>query len=722
MRDNEKNKAELIAELAELRQKLEEMPQNGGKPSLRADAEAHHILQAMDDFIFILDAENRFTSIYAPSERMVMNLDHMLGKKHADVMPAHVDEKFAKALEKAKRGEIAEYDYKQQFSEETRWHTLKLSPIFEEGVYTGVIAVARDITERVQAEEALRKSDEMFRLITENMDENIGLTTFDLKATYLYVNASTKSALGYEPEELLGKSFFEFVHPADKKVLIPLLAKYVNHKIKKLLFGKDLPVNQTIEFRFKHRDGSWRFLRSNINVVGKQLLGVTRDVTEQILASQELQEQKEYFETIINMSNAVIVGLDRNHRITLFNKGAEKISGYKTQEVLGRDWFDLFFTPEIADEMNKVWENSWGMLSHSYINPIKMKNGDERVISWQTTGIYGDDEEKHVMISVGEDISERIENERILRESEARYRQLFDLMPYGGEILDKKGYIQECSRSTARMLGYAEHELVGQHITSFVDDEVVERFKKEFPKVAKGNAIKLDVKMKRKDGAFLHVLRAAEPMLNEDGDVESILALNVDVTERVQAEKALQKSEKRFKKLSTLTFEGILLHNKGVVLDVNASLLRMFGITREEIIGQNVIEALIPREYHALIQENIVKDNTSPYEFMARRKDGVLIPVEVESRNVKGESEEYRVTAVRDITERRKSEQALKELNAELEKMAAERSETLLMLGNATASREVRMAELKEIISKLRTQLEEAGQVPVADDPLAKYS
>ena len=54
--------------------------------------------------------------------------------------------------------------------------------------------------------------------------------------------------------------------------------------------------------------------------------------------------------------------------------------------------------------------------------------------------------------------------------------------------------------------------------------------------------------------------------------------------------------------------------------------------------------------------------------------------------------------------------------------MAAERSETLLMLGNATASREVRMAELKEVISKLRTQLEEAGQVPVIDDPLAEYS
>ena len=99
---------------------------------------------------------------------------------------------------------------------------------------------------------------------------------------------------------------------------------------------------------------------------------------------------------------------------------------------------------------------------------------------------------------------------------------------------------------------------------------------------------------------------------------------------------------------------------------------------------------------------------------MARRKDGVLIPVEVESRNVKGESEDYRVTAIRDITARRKSERALKELNAELEKMASERAETLLMLGNATASREARMAKLKEAIKKLRIQLIESGQVPVA--------
>ena len=89
-----------------------------------------------------------------------------------------------------------------------------------------------------QAVEALRKSEEQLRLITENTTDNIAITTFDLKATYIYVNPSVKAVLGYDPEDLLGKSFFYFIHPDDKKVLFPLLKKYINQKIRKFTIQK----------------------------------------------------------------------------------------------------------------------------------------------------------------------------------------------------------------------------------------------------------------------------------------------------------------------------------------------------------------------------------------------------------------------------------------------------------------------------------------------------
>ena len=81
---------------------------------------------------------------------------------------------------------------------------------------------AEERRERKKAGKALRKSEEQFRLIAENTSDNIAITTFDLKATYLYLSPSLKSMVGYDAEDLLGKSFFDFIHPEDKKILLPL--------------------------------------------------------------------------------------------------------------------------------------------------------------------------------------------------------------------------------------------------------------------------------------------------------------------------------------------------------------------------------------------------------------------------------------------------------------------------------------------------------------------
>ena len=137
----------------------------------------------------------------------------------------------------------------------------------------------------------LKKDKEIFQLIAENTSDNIGITTFDLKAKYIYVSPSVKSLLDYEPEDMLGKSFFDFIHPEDKKVLFPLLKEYVNQKIKKLLTGKELPISKTIEFRFKNKAGNWRSMQSTVNIAGKNLIAVTRDITEHKQAEETLKER-----------------------------------------------------------------------------------------------------------------------------------------------------------------------------------------------------------------------------------------------------------------------------------------------------------------------------------------------------------------------------------------------------------------------------------------------
>jgi PAS domain S-box-containing protein len=109
-----------------------------------------------------------------------------------------------------------------------------------------------------------------------------------------------------------------------------------------------------------------------------------------------------------------------------------------------------------------------------------------------------------------------------------------------------------------------------------------------------------------------------------------------------------------------------LIHDKGVAIDINESLTRIFGYTREEMIGQNIIELCVLREYHATIKENIAKRCAKPYQVMARKKDGTLFPIEIEAREVKVKDEEFRVTAIRDITERRRAEEELRDREEKL--------------------------------------------------------
>ena len=134
-------------------------------------------------------------------------------------------------------------------------------------------------------------SEEKYRLIAENTSDLIAITTFSLKPAYTYVSPSYTKILGYHPEEMIGKNGFDFIHPDDRRKLIPLLKNYLVMKAKKLLIGKEQEIVERVDFRIKDKSGNWHYMENTVNIIGNELLFISKDITDQKEVQLELNKQ-----------------------------------------------------------------------------------------------------------------------------------------------------------------------------------------------------------------------------------------------------------------------------------------------------------------------------------------------------------------------------------------------------------------------------------------------
>lgn len=265
-------------------------------------------------------------------------------------------------------------------------------------------------------DEMLAEAEISYRFLFENAIVGIGIS--DLSGEILVANDTMCKIMACSQEDLSEIRLAEtFVSPESKLVIIEGIK--TDGKIE----------NFEVQLYNRRNEVYWANLSSRSITYGKEnaILTTVIDITENKKKQEELKFEKEFSERIVEASDAVIVGLDKDHLIRLFNNGAEKITGYSRNEVEGKDWFGIFFQPEIINEMNRVWKNAWGVLHHSHTNSIITKTGDERIISWQTTGLYeGNDDNKHILFSIGIDISERVRAEEELSKHREHLEELVE--------------------------------------------------------------------------------------------------------------------------------------------------------------------------------------------------------------------------------------------------------------------------------------------------------
>jgi len=266
-----------------------------------------------------------------------------------------------------------------------------------------------------------------------------------------------------------------------------------------------------------------------------------------------------------------------------------------------------------------------------------------------------------------EDITERNLVKEALQESERRYRTLVETLQEGLVIVDPDENIIFANAAYCKIFGYSCKEIIGMNLRDFVPSEQFQNILQETAKREKSVASQYDLIVKRKDGELINIRVSASPWMNEKGELQGTIGVVLDITEQLQAEKALRAKEKKYRELANLLQQTVFeMDAEGNFRFINVHGLELFGYTIQDIIqGLNVVQFFIPED-HDRIKKDIRRvlngENLSGEEYTAQRRNGSTFPIITYSSPIINEG---RATGLRgfaiDITERKRAEEALVE-------------------------------------------------------------
>ncbi len=417
-----------------------------------------------------------------------------------------------------------------------KWLAWTSRPVVEENL---IYAVARDVTERKSEEEKLRKSEERFRQIAESAGEWIW--EVDADGLYTYSSPAIEKILGYKPHEIVGKKhFYDFFAPDVREELKE--AAFENFARKESFRGF---VNPNV-----HKNGNIVIMETNGMLILDEegnlsgYRGADTDITERRRAEKVLKNERDKAKKYLDIAGVALVVIDADQKVSLVNKKGCDILGYNENEIVGKNWFDTFIPQRIRDNIKAVFNKLMaGDIEpvEFYENPVLIRSGEERLIAWHNSVLRDETGRIIAVLGSGEDITEYRRAEEALRESEIRYRTLFDRSADGVLIIDPETAATiEFNEAAHRQLGYTREEFKRLRIFDFEAIEKPEETRARIEKILREGRDDFETRHRTKDGRLRDIMVTVQA-INLSGRV-SLHCIFRDITERKRAEEALRRA------------------------------------------------------------------------------------------------------------------------------------------------------------------------------------
>jgi len=301
-----------------------------------------------------------------------------------------------------------------------------------------------------------KSKDNQIAFLTESSFDVVFLITKTGKLKY--VSPSVKNVLGYETKQMIGTSFTKYV-PKEN------LSEYWEI-IKRIFIEKKISQFETY---IKHCNGNLvpvEFAGQIVEIDGELMAqGAMRDITERKRVEEILRKERDFSQNLIDTAQVIILTLDVEAKIIDFNKYMEEISGYRIEEVKGKDWFTTFLPRGEHDQIKTLFKKAIsGIQTKGNINYIITKDGKQRFISWYDKTLKNKNGEIISLTSIGQDVTESRKMMEELQESEHKYKSLFEyandvvfLMDvteeYGARFLD-------CNDRTLKLFGCTHRDQI----------------------------------------------------------------------------------------------------------------------------------------------------------------------------------------------------------------------------------------------------------------------